>query len=157
MKKSLLALCVILVFAVSGFAADTQYAFYFRTTGGTAYCDGMYLRVYTPGSGVPKAVVGGYHFYYDCTNYSSVGGFKHGINAAFQYAASGAVLDVADPAFGLEGVNRSEQWLINPKYHTWVLYSGNDYYGNYVVNYGTWINNAGPISKNGATRPASRP
>jgi len=158
MKKLLLVVCLVLAFALSSYAADTNYAFYFRDTAGNAYCDGMSLRLYTPSPGsVPKAIVGGYHFYYDCVNYASVGGFKHALNYAYQYAASGAVLDVVSPAYGLQGLNQSEQYLINPKYHTWILYTGNDFYGNYVFNYGTWINNAGPIVKNGATKSSSRP
>ncbi|HUM03836.1 MAG TPA: hypothetical protein VLT90_00145 [Terriglobales bacterium] len=161
MKKMLFVLCLVLTLTLGAIAKDTIYTFNFRSAAGSSYCDGMSLRLYTPGAGIPKALVGGTHFYFDCTNNSSVGGFKHGIGAAFQYAASGAVLDVADPAYALGGIyapqNRSEQYLINTKYHTWVLYSGNDYFGNYVVNYGTYVAASESMGKNGATKSSSQP
>jgi len=150
MKKMLVVFCAIVALSLAANAKATVYAFTFHDTVGNPYCDGLVIQLY----GAPKAVVGGYHFNYDCVNTSSVAGFKHGLPAAYQYASSGAVLDVTDPAFGLEGSNRSEQWLVNTTYHTWILWSGSDFATNSVVNFGTWIN--GQQSEKKGTRPASQ-
>ena len=139
MKKTMFALCMLLIlgFAATASAAPTTYAFTFHDTAGNPYCDGLIVQLY----GTPKAVVGGYHFNYNCAgSYSSVGGFKHGLPAVYQYAATGATLDISDPAFALGGSNRSEQYLVNTTYHTWILWSGSDFATNSVVNYGTWVN-----------------
>ena len=152
MKKTMFALCMLLILSFAATAnAATVYAFTFHDTAGNPYCDGLVVQLY----GKPKALVGGYHFNYDCAgSNSSVGGFKHGLPAAYQYAASGATLDVTDPAFGLEGFNRSEQWLVNATFHTWILWSGSDFATNSIVNFGTWINGVKADVK--GAKPASQ-
>jgi hypothetical protein len=163
MKRMFLVLSLVLASALTSFAAKpTNYGFYLRDTAGNAYCDGFQLQLYSPGAGIPKAVVGGYHFDYDCVgSIASVGGFLHGISPKFQYAALGNVLDVSDPTLALTGSNASLSWLINTKYSTWIVYSGNDFFGNYVINYGTFVNGSvkqgSAPAKNGATKPAYRP
>lgn len=150
MKKMLFVFCAFFALTLAANAKATVYAFTFRDTAGNPYCDGMVLQLY----GTPKAVVGGYHFAYDCSNTASVAGFKHGLPAAYQYAASGATLDVSDPAFALEGLNQSEQYLINTTYHTWILWSGSDFATNSVINFGTWIN--GQQADKKGSKPSSK-
>ena len=100
MKKMLLVISLVLCLSAFSAAKDTFYNF---TLDG--FCDGMSLRLYTPGAPVPKILVGGLHVLGDCVNNFNVGGFKHGISPTVQYPGStGAVLDVSDPLLGLECV-----------------------------------------------------
>jgi hypothetical protein len=148
MKKMLLVISLVLCLSAFSAAKDTFYNF---TLDG--FCDGMSLRLYTPGAPVPKILVGGLHVLGDCVNNFNVGGFKHGISPTVQYPGStGAVLDVSDPLLGLFGIDASLQFLINTNFHTWTIYEGPDGVGNYLLNEGTYSNAAKPMTKGVGTK-----
>lgn len=147
MKKMLLVVCCVLIVSLAASAADTVYNFTLRDTAGNPYCNVVYARLYKPAAGFPKAVVGGWYYNPNCnTTYAPAGGFKHGISALFQYAATGSVLDISTPAYWNSSNLTGFNWelLINPVYHTWAGYQANDYFGNYLINYGTWVNGTAP-------------
>ncbi len=135
MKK--LVLLLTLVAMLSPLAANAKtilYDFTFRNTSGTAYCDGFYVYLY----GTPKTLVDGYHWSYDCAGSDAyVNGFKASVSANYQYSATGATLIVSDPAFG---VTNGSVYLVNPLYNTWTLWRSGGGSGEYVFNYGTFVN-----------------
>jgi len=154
MKKALLLLSIVMVFSLAASAKDSTYEFTLRDTGGNAFCNVAFVRNYTPGAPVPKVLVGGWYYNALCDGlYYPGGGFKFGVSSYLQYG-NGAVLALNSPAyFSYETV--AFQLLVNTKYHTWTIYWDNDYYGNYLVNYGTWINGSSPVVK-GAPDAAKR-
>src|SRR5438477_2186731 len=94
MKKLSLVLALMMFCSLAASAADTFYNFTLRDTSGNAYCNIMYLRLYTPGAPVPKALVAGYYYNPNCDGtLAPASGFKHAQSAYLQYG-SGAVLDV---------------------------------------------------------------
>jgi hypothetical protein len=138
MKKLSLVLALMVVCSLAASAKDTYYDFTLRDTSGNPYCNIVYLRLYTPGAPVPKAVVAGYYYSPACDGtVVPASGFKHGQSAYLQYG-SGAVLDASTPAYyKYTGVNT--QVLVNPK-GTWAIYQSSDYTNNYLINYGTFVN-----------------
>ena len=152
MKKILILLSLMMACCVAVNAAATSYQFTFRDTGGNPYCDGMYLALYK-GAG-SKTLVDGYHFNTFCQGtYTGVNGFKAGVHAAYQYNAAGATMIVSDPVGG--GTGMGVVWLVNPTYRTWVVYFSGFGAGEYVGNYGTWINGARAEGK--GNKPAIQP
>ena len=148
MKKMMLAtLALVMLFGVvstPAFAASTLYDFTLRNTSGTAFCDGMVLYLYKGtefGTG-SKTLVDGYHWLTDCSSTSSaVNGFKAAIAPQYQYGGIGANLIVSDPEFGNGALGGQGQvWLFNPAYGTWTGYFSGGGSGEYVFNYGTWVN-----------------
>jgi hypothetical protein len=147
MKKMVLVISMLMLFSLAASAADTVYNFTLRDTSGNPYCNVVYVRLYKPAAGFPKAVVGGWYYNPGCNGtYAPAGGFKHGISPLFQYSASGPVLDFTTPGYWNSSTLTGFSWelLINPVYHTWAGYQAGDYYGNYLINYGTWVNGTGP-------------
>ena len=145
MKKMLLVLCFI---ALATFTASAKDSFYNFTFDG--FCDGMSLRLYAVAPG-NKALIGGTHNFFDCANTEAVGGFKHGLNAAYQLS-TGAVLDVSDEQLAIFGLWASSQYNISTNNHTWVLWYGPDGVGNYVLNAGTYSNAAAPTKKGAGSK-----
>jgi hypothetical protein len=153
MKKMLLVVGLVLCFgAFASAGTTTTYNFTFA-----GFCDGMTLNLYTPAKGIPKVLVGGVHYRYDCSNNANLGGFKTALSPDFQYDSTGAVLNVSDPALGMSGYNESLTWLINTTYGTWVVYGGSDGVGNYVLNYGAVTFRPDAEVKGEGTRPAVQP
>ncbi len=145
MKKMLVVLSMIALISAVAFAAPKPF-----TANFDGYCDSITINP----TAAPVSF-GGTHNLYDCANTEAIGGFKHGLNAAFQYPGSiGSVYDVSDEAFGLQGAPYSLQYEINKTYHTWTLYIGFDGVGNYLGNEGTWTQSAAPV-KNGSTKATS--
>jgi len=154
-KKMLIVLAVVMFCTLAASAKDTLYEFTLRDTGGGAYCNIAFVRNYTPGAPVPKALVGGWYYNALCDgNYYPGGGFKFAVSPYIQYG-TGAVLALNSPAyFTYEYV--AFQLLVNPTAHTWTIYWDNDNYGNYLVNYGTWVNGtASEVKTNTSKRDAA--
>jgi hypothetical protein len=137
MKKLSLVLTLLMISSIAASAKDTYYSFTLRDTGGSAYCNIMYLRLYTPGAPVPKAVVAGYYYNPECDGTAvPASGFKHAQSPKLQYG-TGPVLDASTPAYyKYTGVNT--QVLVNPK-GTWAMFQSSDYTNNYLINYGTFV------------------
>ena len=146
MKKMLFVLLAVAICAsFVSTASATTYNFTLRDVNGNAYCDGYYLVQYKIYSYAPKSGVDGYHWNNDCAgDFSGVNGFKAGVSTYYQYNATGAALVVGDPWLGeyLNGYNTMT--LVNPVYHTWIYWLSNYGSGEYILNYGTWINGATP-------------
>jgi hypothetical protein len=124
--------------AVPAHAKKTLYNFTFLDPNGNAYCDGFKVFLY----GSPQSLVDGYLFNAQCQGANPwVNGFKAGIPAVYQYNATGATLVISDPEFGdgaAGGVGT--MWLVNPTYQTWVVYQSQGGQGEFVQNFGTWVN-----------------
>ncbi|MBI3644464.1 MAG: hypothetical protein HY233_00625 [Acidobacteriales bacterium] len=153
MKKMLFVLSLLMVCSVA--ASATDYAFTLRDTNGNPYCNVAYVHWYSSNPGVtPKALVGGWYYNAMCDgNFYPGGGFKFAVSSYYQYG-SGAVLALNSPAYYAYTGN-AFQLLVNKNYHTWTIYWDTDMYGNYLVNYGTWINGASADAK-GSTRDAAQ-
>ncbi|MGH9641446.1 MAG: hypothetical protein ACRD3Q_03390 [Terriglobales bacterium] len=154
MKKTFVVVAFVLICTLAAMAVpkDTIYNFTLLDTGGGAYCNSMWIRLYTPGAPAPKALVGGYYANANCAGgIAPAGGFKHAVSPTLQYG-TGAVLDVSTPAYG------SFNWeiLVNPATHTWTSYRADDNYGNYLVNYGTWQNGYLPANSKTAKDVTTR-
>jgi hypothetical protein len=139
-------------------ASATTYNFTLRDTSGNAYCDGLYLVLYSSSPGVtPKTLVDGYHWNDNCSGaYASANGFKAGVSSYYQYSGTGAVLIVSDPGYGGSGggYGYNTLWLVNTTAHHWTGYFGQNGGGEYVFNYGTWIN--GAVAQSGGTKTAGK-
>lgn len=155
MKKICLVLSMLMVCSLAASAASTTYAFTFRDTAGNPYCDGMVL-VLSKGAG-PKTLVDGYHFNSDCAgNAMGVNGFKAGVAAAYQYNALGATMIVGDPVWQFVIGNQTNlTFQVNSTYHTWIIWASNFASGEYVVNFGTWVNGTRADSR--GTKPSTKP
>src|ERR1700722_14318037 len=104
MKKLLLVLGLVAMFSLAASAKpkSTTYNFYFLSTNGDPYCDGMFLKNY----GNPQTLVDGFHFNIYCLadlgtpQYaeSAVNGFLAPVASNYQYGGSGNVMVVGDPA-----------------------------------------------------------
>ncbi len=155
MKKIILVLLVLTICGLA-FGKDSIYSFTLRDTSGNAYCNIAYVRNYTTSPGVtPKTLVGGWYYNAQCDGkYYPGGGFKFAVSPYYQYG-SGAVLALNSPAYFTYTGYGAWQLLVNVTYKTWTAYWSTDYYGNYLVNYGTWINGSAPEVK-GAKDAAQR-
>src|SRR5437667_4646249 len=139
MKKLSLVLALMMFCSLAASAADTFYNFTLRDTSGNAYCNIMYLRLYTPGAPVPKALVAGYYYNPNCDGtLAPASGFKHAQSAYLQYG-SGAVLDASTPAY-FKYTSTNTQVLVNPAARKWALYQSSDFANNFLINYGTFVN-----------------
>lgn len=144
---SALALTAVMSFtALPASASTTTYDFHFLTTGGNEYCDGILFYNY----GSPKVLVDGYHWNTFCSGANAnVNGFKAGVPAKFQYAATGAVFLISDPDSGNGlGGGTGVMWLINPAYGTWNFYYSGGGAGEFVGNEGLFVNGLAPIKHN---------
>jgi hypothetical protein len=146
MKKMMLAtLALVMLFSVAStpaFAAATLYNFTFRDTSGNAYCDGMFVYLYK-GAG-SKTLVDGQHINGGtCAGTTYVNGFKAGIAPLYQYNGLGANLIIADTT--IPGV--SLMYLVNPVYSTWTLWESGGGGGEFIVNYGTFVNGTTAVKK----------
>ena len=142
-------------------ASATLYNFTLRDTSGNAYCDGLYLVLYSPNPGVtPKSEVDGYHWNDNCAGaYAAANGFKAGVYSGYQYSGTGAVLIVSDPGYSSNagytgGYGYNTLWLVNTTARHWTGYFGTYGGGQYIFNYGTWIN--GAVSQSGGTKTAGK-
>ena len=155
MKKLSLTFALLLVCAIGASAKDVYYNFTLRDPAGNPYCNVLYLRLYTPGAPTPKAVVAGYYYNPECDGtYVPASGFKHAQSPYLQYGGSGAVLDASTPAyFNYTGTNT--QVLVNPARGTWALFQSSDFTNNYLVSYGTFVNNTISEAKK-STRDAAK-
>ena len=153
MKKTLLVFSLLMLFSMAASAADSFYNFTLRDNSGNPYCNIAYMRLYTPGSPVPKVVVAGYYYNANCDgNVYPGSGFKHALSPNLQSGFLGAVLDLGTPAyFNYTGTNT--QLLVNTAHHTWTLYQSSDFNTNHLVNAGTWVNNTSADTK--STKDAS--
>jgi hypothetical protein len=149
MKKMMLAtLALVMLFSLAStpaFAAATLYDFTFRNTVGTAYCDGLFVYLYkgsSPFGTGGKTLVDGFHWNDNCGGgQTNVNGFKAGIAAPYQYNGIGANLIISDPLLG-DGLGGGTGivWLVNPVYGTWTLWESGGGAGEFVLNYGTFVN-----------------
>lgn len=148
MKKLSLVLALLVVCSVAATAASTTYSFTLRDTSGNPYCNAAFVHWYSPGAGIPKVFVGGYYYSAECDgNFYTAGGFKVALPTTVQYAGSTTpVLPLNSPAYWSYTGN-AFQLLVNPTYHTWTIYWDTDFYGNYLVNYGTWVNGTAAQAK----------
>jgi hypothetical protein len=157
MRKLLLLLTVLTMvatFTVAASARTTTYSFTLRDTSGDAYCDGFTVYLY----GSPKTLVDGYHWNDNCASaQTNVNGFKGGVAPAYQYSGSGAVLIVSDPLFGNGADGGSGLvWLFNAAYGTWIVYESGGGAGEYILNYGTFINGEVVKDVEKGTKPSIR-
>jgi hypothetical protein len=145
MKRMFLIFGFVALASIAASAAPVTYQF-------DGYCDSMTINLY----GVPKTIFGGTHNFGDCANNFNIGGFKHGVATVYQ-TGTGAVIDAGDPLFGLFGVNASLQFLINKNnlQCSWIIYSGSDGVGNYVVNVGTCTKVVGPIKRGAGVKSSA--
>jgi len=143
MKKLLLAVTIMALvasFGVTASASSTLYDFTFRDTSGSPYCDGLYFYNYNSYP-YPKALVDGFHWNTFCSGTSYVNGFKAGVSYGYQYSGTGAVFVISDPDLGNgSGGGTGIVWLVNPVYKHWILWYSGGGAGEYVVNYGTFVN-----------------
>lgn len=157
MKKLIFVLLMVAICSLAVSAKNSYYNFTFRDPNGGTYCDGMYLMLYTPSPGVtPKTLVDGYHWNSDCGgSYANVNGFKAGVSPYYQYNALGAPMIVGSPVGGNGSAGGTQLiYLVNITYHTWCLWVSGGGAGQYVYNYGTWINGKAPVQ---GTKPSYKP
>lgn len=155
MKKTLFVLTLMMLSSLAASASDSIYNFTLRDNSGNPFCNIAFLRLYSPGAGIPKAVVAGYYFSAQCDNNLYPGsGFKHGLSPKFQGNFTGAVLDLSTPAyFNYTGANT--QLLVNTAAKRWTLYQSSDFNTNNLINSGTYVNGTAadsPSTKDAAQR-----